>query len=185
VNFFGRQGYPNPYYVRTRAVDAAGNSHRYLTQIAQVDTYRYDNVYELDFRLAKTFTIGGVTIVPAAELFNVANANTVLQRRQRVGDYRIRSGEPVFAQSAFFNDIIEVQSPRIVRLGIAVNFRFSGLFGPTGNSGRALLLSASVGRLLKRIWSWACWRAARLPPPQARAGARRNGECLGRSGTSS
>ena len=28
VNFFGRQGYPNPYYVRTRAVDAAGNSHR-------------------------------------------------------------------------------------------------------------------------------------------------------------
>lgn len=123
ANFFGRQGYPNPYYVRTRAVDAAGNSHRYLTQIQQVDTYRYGNVYELDFRLAKTITLGGVAIIPSAELFNVANANTVLQRRQRVGDYRIRSsGERVFSQSSYFNDIIEVQSPRIVRLGISVNF---------------------------------------------------------------
>jgi hypothetical protein len=120
ANFFGRQGYPNPYYVRTRAVDAAGNSHRYLTQIAQVDTYRYDNVYELDFRLAKTFSIGGVTIIPSAELFNVANANTVLQRRERVGDYRASTGN--FSQSIYFNDIIEVQSPRIVRLGLAVNF---------------------------------------------------------------
>jgi hypothetical protein len=120
VNFFGRQGYPNPYYVRTRATDAAGNSHRYLTQIAQVDTYRYDNVYELDFRLAKTFTLGGVTIIPAAELFNVANANTVLQRRERVGDYRASTGN--FSQSVYFNDIIEVQSPRILRLGISVNF---------------------------------------------------------------
>jgi len=120
VNLFGRQGYPNPYYVRTRAVDTAGNSHRYLTQIAQVDTYRYDNVYELDFRLAKTFTIGGVTIIPAAELFNVANANTVLQRRERVGDYRASNGR--FSQSVYFNQIIEVQSPRIVRLGIGVNF---------------------------------------------------------------
>jgi hypothetical protein len=120
VNLFGRQGYPNPYYVRTRAVDAAGNSHRYLTQIAQVDTYRYDNVYELDFRLAKTFTLGGVTIIPAAELFNVANANTVLQRRERVGDYRASTGN--FSKSVYFNQIIEVQSPRIVRLGIQVNF---------------------------------------------------------------
>ena len=120
VNFFGREGFPNPYYVRTRATDAAGISHRYLTQIAQVDTYRLDNVYELDFRLAKTFQIGPVSVTPAAELFNVANANTVLQRYQRTGDYRASTGE--FTQNDFFNQIIEVQSPRIVRLGIAVNF---------------------------------------------------------------
>src|SRR5262245_14789668 len=58
ANFFGRQGYPNPYYVRARATDAADVSHRYLTQIDQVDTFRYDNVYELDMRLAKTFQFG-------------------------------------------------------------------------------------------------------------------------------
>ena len=120
VNLFGRQGYPIAYYVRTRAVDAAGISHRYLNQIAQLDTYRYDNVYELDFRLAKTFNIGGISIIPAAELFNVANANTVLRRYERTGDYRASTG--AFTQNDFFNQIIEVQSPRIVRLGIQVNF---------------------------------------------------------------
>lgn len=120
VNFFGRQGFPNPYYVRTRATDAAGVSHRYNIQIGNVDTYRYDNVYELDFRLAKTFQVGGVTIIPAAELFNVANANTVLSRFERTGDYRASSG--AFTQNQYFNQIVEVQSPRILRLGIQVNF---------------------------------------------------------------
>jgi|RhiMetdeSRZDD1v2_1073273.scaffolds.fasta_scaffold00709_19 carboxypeptidase family protein/TonB-dependent receptor-like protein len=120
VNFFGRQGYPNPYYVRTRAVDAAGVSHRYLTQIGNVDDFRYDNVYELDMRLAKTFQFGQLSVTPAAELFNVANAGTVLQRVQRAGDYR--ASTQAFSQNSTFNQITEVQSPRIVRLGINVAF---------------------------------------------------------------
>ncbi len=120
VNFFGRQGYPNPYYVRTRATDAAGISHIYSILIDQVDTFRYENVYQLDFRLEKAFTIGGFTITPAAEIFNVTNNNAVLERYQRTGDYRASTGE--FTQNAFFNDIVEVQSPRILRLGIAVAF---------------------------------------------------------------
>ncbi len=119
ANFFGRQGYPNPYYVRVRGVtDAAGINQTYFIQIDQLDTFRYDNVYNLDFRLAKTFEVGAFSVTPAAELFNVANANTVLQRYQRTGTYR--DGE--FTQSAYFNDIIEVQSPRILRLGINVTF---------------------------------------------------------------
>jgi hypothetical protein len=121
ANFFGREGYPNPYYVRVQHVtDANGVDHTLYLQINQVDTYRYDNVYELDMRLSKTFNLGGVTIIPAAELFNVANANTVLQRYQRTGTYNASKGR--FSQNDFFNQIIEVQSPRIVRLGIQVNF---------------------------------------------------------------
>jgi len=120
LNLFGRQGYPNPYYVRTRARDAAGITHTYAILIDQVDTYRYADVFELDFRLAKTFNIGGVSITPAAELFNVANSGTVLQRYQRTGTFRESTGE--FTQSQFFNQILEVQSPRILRLGISVNF---------------------------------------------------------------
>ena len=118
ANFFGRQGYPNPYYVRGRARDAAGISHTYSVLIDQIDTYRYGNVYELDLRLSKTFQLGPVQIIPAAELFNVANSGTVLQRYQRTGTYRNGS----FSQSQYFNQIIEVQSPRIVRLGIQLNF---------------------------------------------------------------
>ena len=107
---------PNPYYVRTRAVDAAGVNHRYPIQIDQVDDFRYDNVYQLDLRLAKTFQLGQVAVTPAAELFNVANAGTVLQRGQRVGDYRASTGS-LHRRTTTFNQIFEVQSPRIVRLG--------------------------------------------------------------------
>ena len=120
VNFFGRQGYANPYYVQTRARDAAGINHNYNILIGQIDDYRYDNVYELDLRLSKTFCVGGLTIIPAAELFNAANSGTVLQRYQRTGRYRASSGS--FTPSTYFNQILEVQSPRIVRLGIQVNF---------------------------------------------------------------
>ena len=120
ANFFGRQGFPQPFYVQTRATDAAGVSHRYQTQIAQADTYRYDNVYQLDLRLAKTFQIGPISATPSAELFNVANSGVVLQRGAQVGIYRASSGS--FSQTSTFNDIYEVQSPRIVRLGINVAF---------------------------------------------------------------
>ncbi len=71
-------------------------------------------------RLAKTFQFGQLSVTPAAELFNVANAGTVLQRGQRAGDYRASTGK--FSQNDTFNQIFEVQSPRIVRLGINVAF---------------------------------------------------------------
>ena len=120
MNFFGRQGYPLAYYFRARAVDAADVSHRYSIQIGQVDDFRSDNVYELDLRLAKTFQLGPVSVTPAAELFNVANAGTVLVRGNRAGDYRASTG--AFSQNDTFNQIFEVQSPRIVRLGINMAF---------------------------------------------------------------
>jgi hypothetical protein len=119
ANMFGRQGYPNPYYVRTKAHDAAGISHTYLILIDQVDTYRYPDVYQLDLRLSKTFNFSGVAVTPAAELFNVVNSGTILQRYQRTGTFKSSNG---FNQSEFFNQILEVQSPRILRLGLTVNF---------------------------------------------------------------
>ena len=71
---------------------------RYSILIDQVDTYRYDNVYELDLRLAKTFQIGGVTVIPAAELFNVANSGhraAALSANRDVPDRRRVHPEPV------------------------------------------------------------------------------------------
>ena len=59
-------------------------------------------------------------MIPAAEIFNVTNNNTVLQRYQRTGDFRVSKG--TFTQNDFFNQIIEVQSPRILWLGLNVNF---------------------------------------------------------------
>ena len=118
ANFFGRGGYPNPYYVEVVTHDVANS--RPLILIGKVDTYRYANVYQLDFRVQKTFQIGPVTVIPAAELFNVTNANTVLNSFPTAGRYNSENGK--FMQDPSFNQIIEVQSPRILRLGLQVNF---------------------------------------------------------------
>jgi hypothetical protein len=117
-NFFGRQGYPAAYFVSTSTQDL------YFSQnilIAKADTYRYANVYQLDFRLQETFQIGPVTVVPAVELFNVTNENTILSRNQSVGWYNRAEATP-FSQDPYFNQITQIQSPRIVRLGLQVNF---------------------------------------------------------------
>ncbi len=127
ANFFGREGYPNPYYIRTYSHEDALNGQTIGSindiLIGKVNTYRYPNVYQLDLRLQKSFKIGQVTVVPAAEIFNVANAGTVLQRYQRVGTYNRSTRTPdQFVQNDYFNQIIEVQSPRILRLGLMVSF---------------------------------------------------------------
>ena len=115
ANFFGRQGYSNPYWVGAGPGTLEGGG---LLLIDRVDTYRFPNVYELDLRVQKTLAIGPVTLIPTVEIFNVANGNSVLQRFQGVGSYN----QGKFNQDPNFNQITEVQSPRIVRLGLQVNF---------------------------------------------------------------
>jgi len=118
ANFFGREGYPQSYYIRTQRADIDGSRIRNL--VGKIDQFRLDNVYELDLRLEKTFAIGSLGLSAIAECFNVTNNNTVLQRESRVGDWSVRDQE--FTQYDFFNQIIETQSPRILRLGARITF---------------------------------------------------------------
>ena len=74
--FTGRQGFPQQYLVRIVPHDTVGNPILVLT--SPVGTYRLPNVYELDLRLANTFTIGPVSVTPSFNVFNATNANTVL-----------------------------------------------------------------------------------------------------------
>jgi hypothetical protein len=104
--------------VRVRTGDVAGNRVRLL--IGEVDTFRLDNLYQLDLRLEKTFQIGPISLTGSAEVFNVTNNNTVLQRFARVGDYSLSSGE--LTNTDNFNNIHETQSPRILRLGARIAF---------------------------------------------------------------
>jgi hypothetical protein len=117
ANFYGRQGYPKPLLLVVDPNSPATSELDIL--IDRVDTFRYDNVYELDFRLQKTLAIGPVEAIVAAEVFNVANANTVLQSEQRVGTYDSASGYTSFPS---FGQIVQIQSPRILRLSLQVNF---------------------------------------------------------------
>jgi hypothetical protein len=124
ANFFGRQGYAIPYNVTIRTEDI------YFAQaflIGRVGAYRYPNVYELDFRLQRSIPIGPVTVIPAAELFNVTNNNTVVSRVDNVGFYdpnipKLRPKAASFTPNSNFNQITLIQNPRIVRLGLQLNF---------------------------------------------------------------
>jgi hypothetical protein len=107
LNFLGRQGYPLNYF---RRVNNAGDGIGRNVEVLPTNAVRYDNVYELDIRIEKVipiFNTGSLAI--AADIFNVANSATVLQRYNR-----LRRPET--------NQIRETQSPRVVRFGARVSF---------------------------------------------------------------
>jgi hypothetical protein len=75
-----------------------------------VDENRYDNVWNLDFRLSRNAKIGSkVTLTPSVELFNALNNDVVLSKARNAG-------------SATFGRIEEVISPRVLRIGARLSF---------------------------------------------------------------
>jgi hypothetical protein len=116
---FGKQG--GPYPVSVRLAGGADGSALPALAVPAVDSNRYDNVWDLDLRLAKTFKLGsdaGFTL--SVEAFNVLNSGVVLSRFR-------------FANSAAFTTVSagaepgkgrieEIISPRILRLGARFTF---------------------------------------------------------------
>jgi hypothetical protein len=121
ANLFGREGYPQAYYIRDKQTDGAGSRQRNL--VGQIDSYRLDNVYQLDLHLEKAFNIGPVVFTALAEVFNVTNNAAVLQRVSNAGVWNFNAdpGEE-FTPNGDFNQIFEVQSPTILRLGARIAF---------------------------------------------------------------
>ena len=105
-SLFGRQGYPFPVY-RTAALGLDG-SRRILVS-PEFDTYRFDNLWNLDLRFSKRFTVNRVNLQVVGDLFNVLNANTELVRNRN-------------AASPNFEQLSQNLSPRILRFGVRVNF---------------------------------------------------------------
>ncbi len=106
----GRQGYPKVW--RDEVTVDNGVDDVVLNKIGSV---RFPNVFELDLRAAKDFRVmNRVGITLSADLFNVPNKRTVLQRETLL----------FFDESAnsVGNNIEELQSPRIWRLGARINF---------------------------------------------------------------
>ena len=106
ANVFGRQGYPFPLF-RTQALGADTGLSVLVTPL--IDTFRYDNVWDTDLRVARTFKLRAVSLRVIGDIFNVANANTVLIRNNNV-------------LSTAFNTVAQNISPRILRLGLTVGF---------------------------------------------------------------
>jgi hypothetical protein len=106
ANVFGRQGYPFPLF-RTQALGADTSLAILVTP--SIDTFRYDSVWDADLRVARAFKVRAISLRLIGDLFNVANANTVLIRNNNV-------------TSTAFNTIAQNVSPRILRAGLVVGF---------------------------------------------------------------
>ncbi|MEO8360782.1 MAG: hypothetical protein ABI672_12195, partial [Vicinamibacteria bacterium] len=103
---FGRQGGIRPSNITLNPLGLDGNT-RVLSGAA--DAQRYDNLWNIDFRLARNSKIGRVTLTPSLELFNALNNDVVLSRARNAG-------------AASFGRVEEVISPRIARIGVRVAF---------------------------------------------------------------
>ena len=105
-SFFGRQGYPINWFLRTGGPDDELRD----VAVSSLDDQRYDNVYELDARIEKVVAITqSANLTISADLFNVTNEDTILQRFNRLE--RSNTGQ-----------IKEIQSPRVWRFGLRLAF---------------------------------------------------------------
>lgn len=106
ANLFGRQGNPLPIF-RSAALGRDG-SQRVLVS-PRLDTFRFDNTWNLDLRWAKRITTAHVGARFEFDLFNVFNSNVELQRERN-------------AASPNFQRLNQILSPRILRVGMRLTF---------------------------------------------------------------
>jgi hypothetical protein len=103
---FGRQGQISPQFI---GVTAGRDGTLNVLATDKIDEVRYDDVWDLDLRLAKTIRLGPTGVTLSAEAFNVFNSGTVLQQNRQLS-------------SASHDQILEILSPRIVRFGARFSF---------------------------------------------------------------
>jgi hypothetical protein len=126
TSMYLRQGYPTPYYRRAstssvitgRALDGTDITTVYQYTLGNVGDYRLNWIYEWDLGISKVITVGPLNITLMADVFNVLNRNTVIQRTTRVYD----SAGATAATNVNDNNIFEQQSPRIWRFGARLSF---------------------------------------------------------------
>ena len=106
ANVFTRQGYPLALY-RNASLGVDGNRRVLITP--KIDSIRYDNLWDTDIRVARTFKAARASIEAIADLFNIFNSNTELVRVRNAG-------------ASNFRDLAQNLSPRIVRFGLRVGF---------------------------------------------------------------
>jgi hypothetical protein len=107
-NVFGRQGYPFPLF---RSASLGADTGLQVIVTPKIDTFRYDDVWNTDLRVAREFKLRAMSFRLIGDLFNVMNANTALVRNNNV-----------LALPSVFNQITQNLSPRIFRAGVVVGF---------------------------------------------------------------
>ena len=108
ANVRGREGYPLPYYLNN--ITPSDGIQRDI-QLTRTGADRAEDLFSVDLRVDKDFSFGGsVGATISAEVFNLFNEGTVLQRERNFG-----GSQPNFVD--------ETLSPRVIRLGIRLSLR--------------------------------------------------------------
>ena len=116
-NFYGRQGYLNPAFVQ---VDTGNGEGTRSVLLGSPTDYRLKDVYELDLRVEKVVPLfAKADITLTADLFNVLNSATILQRQ---GDATPNCDNAGKNCTGNFGTIQEIQNARAVRLGARISF---------------------------------------------------------------
>lgn len=107
TSIFGRQGYTYPVVLRL----SAGNDGAQRTlAVPTIDSQRYEALWDADFRLANTIKFGERSSMQISlDLFNAFNSGRVLGRNRQ-------------ANAGAFGSATDVLAPRILRLGVRLNF---------------------------------------------------------------
>ncbi|HSP16478.1 MAG TPA: carboxypeptidase regulatory-like domain-containing protein [Thermoanaerobaculia bacterium] len=118
-NISGRQGYPIPWVHRAGTSEGTKN----VLINPETDTDRLKSPLEVDARLAKDIRVSRVGLTISADVFNILNSHTILQRNTRLGtNTRNELYDPVARPTRAGNRITEIQSPRVIRLGARLTF---------------------------------------------------------------
>lgn len=110
VNINGRQGYPVLYGHTIRGLREGTKT----LLVNDIGDDRLPDIFQLDLRLSKDFTVGPVGLQVALDAFNVTDEQTIMQRQPDLVD----RGNALSGA----NRIRELQSPRILRVGARFTF---------------------------------------------------------------
>jgi carboxypeptidase family protein/TonB-dependent receptor-like protein len=102
-----RQGYPLENTVQTPSrVNGGGQIDVLLDSVGDTRLPNYQN---LDFHIERPVRIGSTRFIPALDIFNVANSNTIQAIRSR-------------QNAANANQVQAILAPRVLRMGVRVNW---------------------------------------------------------------
>jgi Carboxypeptidase regulatory-like domain len=112
ANLTGRQGYPLRYVQRVNRASISDNAGSGIDVPidASPDAFRYPDIHVVDLRAEKDFKFSDFGLTLGVDLFNAFNESYVLQRQGVLG--RNTS-----------DNVVEVLSPRVFRLGARLSFR--------------------------------------------------------------
>lgn len=115
ANIFAREGYAAPLAV-SHNFQAVDGTPIYDVSPGPLDTLRMDDIFNINTKLTKVFTLGATKVDLGVEIFNLLNDDAVLQVQRRMATNAGTTADPNFRR------IDETLSPRLARFSATVNF---------------------------------------------------------------